>query len=74
MKIKNDIELARQVVESVNIPVVVASGAGKLEDIKELIEYVRPSGVALASLLHYDKYTIKDIKEYLKNNGIEVSK
>lgn len=69
-----DIELARQVVESVNIPVVVASGAGKLEDIKELIEYVRPSGVALASLLHYDKYTIKDIKEYLKNNGIEVSK
>ena len=69
-----DIELARQVVESVNIPVVVASGAGKLEDIKELIEYVRPSGVAQASLLHYDKYTIKDIKEYLKNNGIEVSK
>ena len=42
--------------------------------IKKLIEYVRPSGVALASLLHYDKYTIKDIKEYLKNNGIEVSK
>lgn len=69
-----ELELAKQVVESVNIPVVVASGAGKLEDIKELIEYVRPSGVALATLLHYDKYTIKDIKEYLKNNGIEVSK
>lgn len=69
-----ELELAKQVVESVNIPVVVASGAGKLEDIKKLIEYVRPSGVALASLLHYDKYTIKDIKEYLKNNGVEVSK
>lgn len=69
-----ELELAKQVVESVNIPVVVASGAGKLEDIKELIEYVRPSGIAIASLLHYDKYTIKDIKEYLKNNGIEVSK
>jgi imidazole glycerol phosphate synthase subunit HisF len=25
-------------------------------------------------LLHYDKYTIKDIKEYLRENGIEVSK
>lgn len=69
-----DIELAKQVVESVNIPVIVASGAGKLEDIKKLIEYARPSGVAIASLLHYDKYTIKDIKEYLRNNGIEVSK
>lgn len=69
-----DIELAKQVVESVNIPVIIASGAGKLEDIKKLIEYARPSGVAIASLLHYDKYTIKDIKEYLRNNGIEVSK
>lgn len=68
------IELAKQVVESVNIPVIIASGAGKLEDIKKLIEYARPSGVAIASLLHYDKYTIKDIKEYLRNNGIEVSK
>lgn len=69
-----DIELAKKVVDSVNIPVVVASGAGKLEDIKELIEYAKPSGVAISSLLHYDMYTIKEIKEYLKNNGIEVSK
>lgn len=69
-----DIELAKQIVESVNIPVVVASGAGNLEDIKKLIEYAKPSGVAISSLLHYDKYTVKDIKEYLRNNGIEVSK
>lgn len=69
-----DKELLKIVVESVNIPVVAASGAGKLEDIKELIEYARPSGVAIASLLHYDKYTVKDVKEYLTQNGIEVSK
>ena len=69
-----DIELAKQIVESVNIPAIVASGAGKLEDIKELIEYAKPSGVAISSLLHYDKCTIKDIKEYLRNNEIGVSK
>lgn len=69
-----DIELAKKVVESVNIPVVVASGAGKLEDIKELIVYAKPSGVAIASLLHYNQYTIQEIKEYLRNNEIEVSK
>ena len=69
-----DIELAKKVVNSVNIPVVVASGAGSLKDIKKLIEYAKPSGVAIASLLHYDKYTVKDIKEYLRNNEIKVSK
>lgn len=69
-----DLELAKQVVQSVNIPVVVASGAGNLENIKELIEYANPSGVAIASLLHYNQYTIQDIKEYLRSNGIGVSK
>ena len=69
-----DLELCKQVVDLVNIPVVVSSGAGSLEDIKKVIEYAKPSGVAIASLLHYDKNTIKDIKDYLKENNIEVSK
>ncbi len=67
-----DLELAQQVVEAVSIPVVVASGAGKLEDIKNIIEVAKPSGIAIASLLHYKKYTIKEIKEYLLANRIGV--
>jgi len=69
-----DLELCKQVVDAVNIPVVVSSGAGNLEDIKKVIEYARPSGVAIASLLHYDITSIDEIKRYLKENGIEVSK
>ena len=69
-----DLELCKKIVESVDIPVVVASGAGSLEDIKEVIECAKPSGVAIASLLHYDKITINGIKTYLRNNAIEVSK
>lgn len=68
-----DLELCKQVVDLVKIPVVVSSGAGSLEDIKQVIEYARPSGVAVATLLHYDKTTISEIKAYLRNNGIEVS-
>ena len=62
-----DTELASKVVNLVNIPVVVSSGAGSLEDIKTLIEMANPSGVAIASLLHYDRTTIQEIKEYLNN-------
>lgn len=68
-----DIELAQKVVTLVDIPVVVASGAGRPEDVLELIKAAQPSGVALASLLHYDKSTIKELKEYLRENGVEVA-
>jgi cyclase len=63
-----DIELAEKVVNLVDIPVVISSGAGSLEDIKTLVEIANPSGVAIASLLHYDRATIQDIKQYLSIN------
>lgn len=69
-----DVNLAKKVVDLVNIPVVVSSGAGSLEDIKTLIREANPSGVAIASLLHYNKTSIVDIKRYLSDNGIEVSR
>jgi len=65
-----DIELAKKVVSSTSIPVVVASGAGSLEDIKALIEDAGPSGVATSSLLHYDNFSVKEIKQYLKKEGL----
>jgi len=64
-----DIDLATKVVDSVGIPVVVSSGSGSLKDISELIKEVGPSGIAIASLLHYDQITIQDIKNYLRNDG-----
>lgn len=69
-----DLELCKIIVDMVDIPVVVASGAGSLEDIKKVIEYAKPSGVAIASLLHYDKVTIQNIKAFLRDNNIKVSK
>ena len=61
-----DLELSKKVVDSVDIPVVVCSGAGKLEDIGELVDYVKPSGIAIASLFHYNKFTVGEIKVYLE--------
>ena len=68
-----DIELAKKVVNLVKIPVVVSSGAGSLEDIKSLIQVANPSGVAIASLLHYDMTTIRDIKQHLKTKEGQAS-
>jgi cyclase len=60
-----DLDLATKVVGLVDIPVVVASGAGSINDIKKLINIANPSGVAISSLLHYDRATIQDIKQNL---------
>lgn len=68
-----DCELIAKVVEAVNIPVIAASGAGSLQHIK-VIEYAQPGAVAISSLLHYGVSTIADIKKYLSENNIEVSK
>jgi cyclase len=67
-----DLDISKKVIESVNIPVIIGSGAGSLEDILEVAK-LNPSAIAIASLLHYDKFTIKEIKEYLLNNSIKVN-
>ncbi len=69
-----DKELVSKVCNSINIPVVAASGAGTMSDILELAQECKPNGIAIASMLHYDQVTIQDVKKYLRENGIEVSK
>lgn len=73
-KLGFELELAKKAVSLVNIPVVIASGAGGLDDVKSLIKFAKPSGVAISSILHYDKTTIRELKQFLRNNDIEVSK
>ena len=68
-----NVGLAKKIVKLVSIPVVIGSGAGSLEDIKEVIKEANPSGVAISSLLHYEKFTVSDIKSYLNKNKIAVS-
>ena len=68
-----DLNLVNEVVEHSKVPVIAASGAGTKEDILEVVEFANPDAVALSSILHYDKETIQDIKNFLKENGVEVS-
>lgn len=67
-----DLELIEKVVNLVEIPVIAASGAGSLEDILRVASIPNLGGVAIASLLHYDEYSVEDIKTFLRENGIEV--
>lgn len=64
-----DIELTKKVSELVSIPVIANGGAGKLEDIKNVIEQGMADAVSLASMVHYDF-----VKNYLKVDDLSMSR
>lgn len=67
-----DIPLTKAITDAVNIPVIASGGAGKLEHFLEVIVEADADAVLAASLFHYGDLTVRQVKEYLKENGIEV--
>jgi len=67
-----DIELTRLISETVNIPVIASGGAGNMKHLYEALTKGKASAVLVASIFHYDKYSIPQVKEYLKNKGIAI--
>ncbi|HEX3028297.1 MAG TPA: imidazole glycerol phosphate synthase subunit HisF [Clostridia bacterium] len=67
-----DIELTRQVSESVKIPVIASGGAGTMEHFYDALKEGKADAVLAASLFHYREMEIRDLKKYLSDKGIEV--
>ncbi|MDP2924545.1 MAG: imidazole glycerol phosphate synthase subunit HisF [Candidatus Omnitrophota bacterium] len=67
-----DIELTKAVTAAVRIPVIASGGAGKLEDFREVFKKTDATAALAASIFHYREIRIKEIKQYLKKEKIEV--
>ncbi|KYH28764.1 imidazole glycerol phosphate synthase subunit HisF [Clostridium colicanis] len=67
-----DIELTDAVCKVVNIPVIASGGCGKLEDFSEVFKKSRADAALAASLFHFRELTIRQVKEYLKKENIDV--
>ena len=66
-----DLDFLKQVVESVTIPVIASGGAGTKEHFLDAFN-IGVDACLAASLFHYSELGIKDLKQYLKSNGIRV--
>ena len=66
-----DLTLTAAVSERVSVPVIASGGAG---DLKHLTEAVRAGAdaVLLASILHYGRHTVAEVKRQLADDGIAV--
>lgn len=65
-----DINLIKLVTNAVSIPIIAHGGAGKLEDIKKVIQETDIDAVALSSVLHYQAInSIDNSSAILTNEG-----
>jgi len=68
-----DNELNKAVTNAVNIPVIASGGAGTLEHLYDAIVDGGADAVLMASITHFENYTITQIKEYLRDRGIPMN-
>lgn len=67
-----DIELTRIISENVSIPVIASGGAGNLEHFKDALTDGKADAALAASLFHFKELEIREVKEYLRQEGISV--
>ncbi|MCI8939244.1 MAG: imidazole glycerol phosphate synthase subunit HisF [Dorea sp.] len=67
-----DLELTRTIAEQVRIPVIASGGAGTLAHFKEALTEGKADAALAASLFHYKELEIKEVKKYLRKEGVSV--
>ena len=68
-----DIPMTRAIADAVGIPVIASGGAGTLEHLYEAIDKGHADAVLVASIAHFGTFSIREMKEYLRDKGISVN-
>ncbi|MBW2975734.1 imidazole glycerol phosphate synthase subunit HisF [Candidatus Woesearchaeota archaeon] len=71
-KLGFDLPITRKISEKSSIPVIASGGVGKPEHFLEAFKKGKADAALAASIFHYGKYTISEIKDYLKDSNIIV--
>lgn len=68
-----DLEMLNAIASVCDIPIIASGGAGCMEDFLTLFRSVPGVDAGLAaSIFHFGEVAIRDLKRYLKENGIEM--
>ena len=71
-KIGYDLILTRAIAEATTIPVIASGGVGTKEHMLEGLRQGGADAVLAASIFHFRKYSIPEVKEYLRDAGVEM--
>lgn len=67
-----DIELLKEIADNVSIPLIASGGAGNMEHFKDVFQVRGVDAGLAASIFHFKEIDIKELKEYLQKNNINV--
>ena len=67
-----DIDLVKEVSEAVPVPVIASGGMGKPDDLIDVVKKAKADAVAIAHILHYNKYSILEIRNNAFQQGIHI--
>jgi cyclase len=69
-----DIELTRAVARAVKVPVIASGGCGTVAHIVDVLTSGEADAALAASIFHYGKHTVADVKRVLESKGVPVRK
>ena len=67
-----DNDLISEIEKNVNIPIIASGGVGDLKHLEEGITKGHANALLAASIFHYGKYSIMEVKDYLNSKKIPV--
>jgi cyclase len=67
-----EIDLTRQISESVNVPVIASGGAGSETHFLDVFVNGKADAALAASVFHFREIEIPALKKYLKGNGVAI--
>jgi len=67
-----DLDLIKEVIKKVRIPVIVLGGVGQFKNFVEGLREGGASAVAAANIFHFTEQSIIKAKEYIKSAGIDM--
>jgi cyclase len=68
-----DLEFTRAISDAVDLPVIASGGAGTLEHFYEGVAKGGADVLLAASVFHYRTLSIRQVKEYLRDKGLQVN-
>ncbi len=67
-----DLGLTRAVTDALEIPVIASGGVGNLQHLADGVKLGGADAVLAASIFHFGEYTVRQAKQYMAQQGIEV--